>query len=404
VDTSDATSKADLLTPAPRWLGPVLLAMAASAVSQGFVRFTLAFVLPAMKEDVLGSYSAAGLLGAVNLGSYFVAVLGMTTLAGRVESTLLVKIGLAGCTAGLMLMAVAPGTWALVAGMALAGGSSAAVWIPVSGIVAACAPEHRRGFAYGLMVMGVGLSVAVSGLVTGLVQHVDDALAWRPVWAIEGVVALLILLLVTIGLKPVGREPSVILRRLRHVRKDVAAVRICLSYGIYGVGFSLYVHFLIAALQDLGQMTSGSANTTYSVLGLSSIVGAVLVGRISDRWHRSRTLGVTMAVTGLCAGVVTLTTNPWVLVASVALFGLVMTGIGVVLVAYLSDELPVTDVATMFGLATLCLALAQFVAPPAGGWLADQAGSFGPTYLVSAAAGVVSGLIAWTLPTRRTST
>src|SRR5215211_6822685 len=37
-----------------RWLAPVLLAMAASGVSQGFVRFTYPFVLPAMRQDVLG--------------------------------------------------------------------------------------------------------------------------------------------------------------------------------------------------------------------------------------------------------------------------------------------------------------------------------------------------------------
>lgn len=403
LDTSDPTSKADVLASQPSWLRPVLLAMAASAVSQGFVRFTYAFVLPAMTEDVLGSYSAAGLLGAVNLGSYVVAVLAMTALSRRFESTTLVKVGLVGCTAGLFLMSIAPGVWMLVLGMALAGGFSAAVWIPVSGIVAACAPTHRRGLAYGLMVMGIGLSVALSGLVTGLVQRTGGVLAWRPVWAIEGGLALLVLGVVLVGMKPVGRKPDVVLRGLRHVRGEVAAARICLSYGIYGMGFSLYVHYLIAALQDLGSMSSAAANTTYSLLGLSSIVGAILVGRISDRWHRSRTMGAAMAVTGLCAGVVTFTSSPWVLVASVILFGLMMTGIGVVLVAYLSDELPAEDVATMFGLATLCLALAQFLAPPAGGWLADQAGSFGPTYLVSAVGGLVSGLIAWSLPSRRTS-
>jgi MFS family permease len=391
----------DGLSTSSRWLAPVLLAMIASAVSQGFVRFTYAFVLPAMKDDVLGSYSAAGLLGAVNLGSYLVAVLAMTALANRFESSLLVKVGLTGCAAGMLMIAVAPGVWALVLGMALAGSMSAAVWIPVSGIVAACAPPSRRGFAYGLMIMGIGLSVAVSGLLTGVVQEAQGADAWRGVWALEAGLAGIILVIVAIGLKPVSTGPEVVLRGWRHVRTEVASVRICLAYGVYGLGFSIYVHYLIAALQELGNLSSTTANSAYSALGLTSIAGAILLGRISDRWHRSHTLGAAMAITGTCAAVVTLTTNPWVLTASVTIYGLVMTGIGVVLAAYLSDELPAPDVSTMFGVATLALATAQFLAPPAGGWLTDVTGSFTVTYLVSAAAGLTAGAVAWFLPSSR---
>lgn len=397
---SDPSPVTTLRTEPRAWLAPVLLAMAASAVSQGFVRFTYGFVLPAMKEDLLGSYSVAGLLGAVNLGSYVLAVVMMTVLAPRVESTLLVKLGLAGCTAGLLVVALAPNTWVLAAGMALAGFTSAAVWIPVSGIVAACAPAAKRGLAYGLMIMGIGLSIALSGLLTSLAQRAGGLMAWREVWAVEAGISFAILVLVTVGLRPVGRA-EVALRSLRNLRTEVAAIRICLAYGMYGVGFSLYVHYLVAALHDLGGMSNGDANRAYSLLGIASIFGAILLGRASDRWHRTRTLSLAMAVTGVSALVVTLTTSTWVLTLSVVVFGLVMTGIGVILAAYLSDELEPADVATMFGVATLALAVAQFLAPPAGGWLADHTGSFSATYLVSALAGVVSGAIAWTLPSSR---
>jgi nitrate/nitrite transporter NarK len=87
----------------------------------------------------------------------------------------------------------------------------------------------------------------------------------------------------------------------------------------------------------------------------------------------------------------------------VVVFGLVMTGIGSALAAYLSDELPAVEVTTVLGAATLALGLAQFVAPPVGGWLADHTGSFTVTYLVAGAASVVGGVLAWTLPSSRSS-
>lgn len=330
---------APVAVPRPRpWLGAVLLVMAASAVSQGFARFTYAFVLPAMKEDLLGSYGAAGLLGAANLGSYVVAVLVITTTSPRVEPTRLVKAGLAGVCAGLLMMAVAPGPWALAVGMVLTGASGAAVWIPASGIVAACAPVERRGLAYGLMIMGIGVTIALSGLMTGVVQDLRGVTAWREVWAVVAVLSVVILVIVTVGLKPTGRPPEAAARGLRSLRAEIPTARVFWAYGLYGVGFSIYVHYLVAALRDLGGLSSADANLAYSLLGIASIFGAVLLGRLSDHWHRSHTLGLAMAVSGACALALTATTNPWLLTGSVVLFGLVMTGIGSVLAAYLSPD------------------------------------------------------------------
>jgi MFS family permease len=384
------------------WLVPVLLAMAASAVSQGFVRFTYAFVLPAMKDDLLGSYGAAGMLGAVNLGSYVLAVMLVTALASRIESTMLVKVGLAACGLGMLGLGLAPNVPVLVLGMAVIGGFSAAVWIPVSGVVAACAPPEKRGLAYGLMIMGIGLSIALSGVLTDLVQQAGGASAWREVWLIEGSLALVILVFVVFGLKPVGTaHTGERIRGTSHLRGHVAIKRIYVSYGVYGVGFSIYVHYLIAALHDTGGMTFAEANRAYSLLGIASIFGAILLGRISDHLNRGRTLATAMTITGLSALVVTVTHHTLLLTLSVVCFGLVMTGIGVVLAAYLSDVLDPRDVATVFGGATVALAVAQFVAPPAAGWLTDATGSFIATYLVAGTAGVVSGLVAWSLPPRR---
>lgn len=382
------------------WLGPVLLVMAATAISQGFARFTYAFVLPAMKEDLLGSYGAAGLLGAANLGAYSVAVLVMTARPPRSDPASVIKVGLAGSCVGLLVMTLATASWMLLVGMCVIGACGALIWIPASGIVAATAPVERRGLAYGLMIMGVGAGITLSGLLTEVVQSERGVGAWREVWAAVFVIALLVLVLVTASLRPVRSPVTIEVRGWSTLRGAFPVARICWAYAFYGSGFSIFVNYLIAALRDSG-LSSAEANRAFSLLGLASIVSAVLVGRISDHWHRSRTLGGAIVVSGLCAAGTTVVAGPGPLTLVVVLFGLVMTGIGSVLAAYLSDELPAVEVTTVLGAATLALGLAQFVAPPLGGWLADETGSFTATYLVAGAASVVGGVLAWTLPSSR---
>lgn len=392
----------DVVAPAGRsWLGPVLLVMAATSISQGFARFTFAFVLPAMKDDLLGSYGAAGLLGAANLGSYTLAVLVITARAPRMDPALLIKLGLAGSCAGLLLMTVATAAWMLIVGMCLVGALGALIWLPASGIVAATAPVERRGLAYGLMIMGVGLGITLSGLLTGAVQAVRGEDAWREVWAAVTAIALLVWLVVGVWLRPAASATlAVPVRGWQTLRGAFPVARTCWCYGFYGIGFSIFVNYLIAALRDSG-LSSGEANRAYSLLGLASIVSAVLVGRISDHWHRSRTLGGAIIVTGLCAVATTVVSGTLPLTLVVVLFGLVMTGIGSVLAAYLSDELPAAEVTTVLGAATLALGAAQFIAPPLGGWLADGTGSFSATYLAAGVASVLGGVLAWTLPSTR---
>jgi len=382
------------------WLGTVLLVMAATAVSQGFARFTYAFVLPAMKDDLLGSYGTAGLLGAANLGAYSLAVLMVTARPPHSDPARVIKAGLAGSCIGLLLMTVATTSWMLLVGMCIVGACGALIWIPASGIVAATAPGARRGLAYGLMIMGVGLGITLSGLLTGAVQAVRGDGAWREVWAAVTVIAVLVLLLVGVGLRPMTTQLTVSVRGWRALRGAFPVARICWCYGFYGIGFSIFVSYLVAGLRDAG-LSSGEANRAYSLLGLASIVSAVLLGRLSDHWHRSRTLAGAILVTGLCAAATTVVAGPGPLTAVAVLFGLVMTGIGSVIAAYLSDELPAVEVTAVLGAATLALGLAQFVAPPVGGWLADRTGSFTVTFLVAGAAQVVSFVLAWTLPSTR---
>lgn len=379
------------------WLGPVVLISLSGAVSQGFARFTYPFVLPQMRHDLLGSYSAAGALGAVNLGSYLAGVLAMTWISRRVESTVLLKVGLFLTAGGLLLTAAAPSVPWVVVGMAAVGLCSAAVWVPSAGIVSAHAPAHRRGVAFGITVAGIGLSIAVTGQLVALVHRVAGPDAWRPVWATEAGLAMAILALQLCLLRrlPGEHAPDTTRRPLRELMP--AANLLLVSYFLYGASYAIFTNYLVAAVQtDLGISQSGAAQA-YSVLGIASIFGGLVLGRISDRLERRTVLGWSVIGTGLLCLVVPVGAGPLALPVAL-LYGLLMTGVGSVLFAYISDSVPQSFVAAAFGTITISLGLSQLVAPPFGGWLADRTGGFSASYLVAAVVGVVGGLLALRLP------
>ncbi|MFV0463093.1 MAG: MFS transporter [Nostocoides sp.] len=378
-----------------------LFTMAATAVTQGFARFAYSFVLPAMTKDVLGSYSVAGLLGAANLGAYLLAVLVMTVRPPRVEPTLLVKSGLVISTSGFVLIATGSRLWMLFLGITLLGASTAIVWLPCSAILAQRAPVQRRGLAYGLMIMGVGVSIWLTGVLTNMTRQRYGDDTWRPLWMVIAGISVGTFMSVAIGLRPIGRATPAPIRGFFRGSSHFRTARLAMGYGLYGAGFSVYVHYLAAALQNEGGLDQSAANATYALLGIASMFGSVLIGRISDRLHRAHVLSVAVGATGLCAMLLILVRGQAAATIGVLVFGLCMTGIGSVQAAYISDEVEPNDVATIFGLATLSLAFAQVIAPPVGGWLVDHTGSFTITYLLSGTASLAAGAVIWTLPSTR---
>lgn len=372
----------------------VLLVMAACGVTQGFARFTMALTLPDMTEDLLGSYSAAGWAGTANLGTYLLAVIGVSRIGSRVDPAVLVKIGLTATTSGMLIVATAPNYPVLLAGMCLAGSGGAGVWVPATVVVNTIVPESRRGFALGLSTAGIGVSIVVTGRIAALVHRRWGEDAWRQVWLIEVVIAATILIPVLLCLVRVHARGIVVRRNSERALRLLPAGRSLLaSYGLYGIAFSLYTSFLVAALEDDAGFSPTHASLVYSLLGIFSAIGGVLVGRLSDHRGRRSSLVLANSVTAGCCLAIPLGMEPFAS-ASALLFGLLMTGSGTVVVAYVGDHLEGADIAAAFGMLTLALGLAQVVSPPVGGWIADRTHGFGTTYVIAGTMAALAALMA----------
>ncbi len=377
------------------------LATAAVAVGHGFGRLSYAFVLPAMVDDLVGSYSRAGLLGTANLAAYLAGVVLVISRSGQVSLAAFLRVGLLGVSAGLLLLAVAPSYGLLVVGMVLAGGFNAAIWVPASALVTVAVPARFRGVASGTLGVGVGLAVVVGGgLARGPAS--GDRGSWRVLWAVTAVVGAVVLVVLSGLLRPLPTS-GVRVRLRASVLADLpGAGPLVATYACFAFGYVIYSSYLVAALQDDVGFDAPAAAATYGLTGVTAIGGGVLVGRLSDRLGRRRVLVGSHALMAACAGAVLLGAAPG-LAASAALFGVFSSGLPAVVAAYVADHLPAGSVAAAFGVVTLAFGVSQTAAPPVGGLLADASGSFSLTFGLSAAAHVLGAGCAALLPRGRSA-
>ena len=143
------------------WIA-VAFAAASAGVAQGFGRFTLGVVLPAMRNDLGLSNTVAGSLATANVTAYLVGTLAVAIASSRITLLTIMRIGLLIAVGGQVLCAFAPGVIVLALGMFCSGFGGAWVWIPTPVVASAAFPPEKRGTAIGLLSSGMALSIAVS--------------------------------------------------------------------------------------------------------------------------------------------------------------------------------------------------------------------------------------------------
>jgi predicted MFS family arabinose efflux permease len=379
------------------------LILLASMVAQSFGRFTYPVLLKAINDDVLGSLSKAGFLGTTSLAAYLAGTAVVSWLSTRVEPSTIIKGGLAASTVGLAVLARAPGFAVLALGLFVAGLGSAAVWVPAPGMAATIVGPQRAGMAIGIVGSGIGLGIFVVGPLTNLVRDRAGVGAWRPVYAVEAVVALV----VAVGALVIVRA------RVRGTGDDGAKVATTVlrqvpgwgwlvgCFGLFGAGYSLFFYFFVTQLQDAG-WSSSSTNLISSLMGLASVCGGVLFGRLSDRWGRPPLI-VAGFVIMASAPLLALTAVLVPVLLSAVGFGLCVSGTPTAIGALVADHLQGRAFGAAFGSLTFVFGAAQLLGPQLGGIVADRTGSFVPAFLAASVLSLAGGACAWQLgPGRRT--
>ena len=373
------------------WLALLLIGLA-SMVAQGFGRFTFPVLLTAIDRELLGSYTLAGFLSNVPLVAYLIGTGFTSLLSTRSDPTHLMKIGATLSVLGLGSMSISPSVWMLALALFVAGFGAALVWVPAPGIAASMVGPTQGGLAIGLVGSGIGTGVMLAGPLTSAVRTVSgNDFSWRPVYGVQalfGVVVLLGLFLVLRRGDNAGtsvKVPVSVLTTVPHWRS------ITLAFVVFGITYSLFFYFLPAQLVASG-WSGATARWMFALLGLASIFGGVVFGRISDRISRPTTMrfGFVLMAT---APLLVLVDNGITVVIGVFAFGLCIAGVPTTIGAMLADALDSRSFVTAFGTVTFAFGAAQLFGPPFAGWVGERTGSFQIPFITASVVALLGALL-----------
>ncbi|MGY1779660.1 MFS transporter [Geodermatophilus sp. SYSU D01036] len=362
--------------------GLVLLVALASAVAQAFGRFSYALLLPAIDRDLLGSYAVAGLVATANVTAYLLGTVAVSALSRRARPAGLIKAGLACSAAGLGLLSVAGGAGGLAVGLTLTGVGGAFIWVPAPGLAGSVVRPSRRGAAIGVAGSGIGGGIVLASALTWTLRSWGGDASWRTVYLVEAAIAVAVLGLCLLLLRPAPRRDDDVPVRAGALRRVPGWIGLAGGYAAYGLAYSVYTSYLVTALEDDAGFSAGHASAAYTLVGVGLVAGGIVLGPLSDRWGRGPTLVGGYLLMSAAILLVPLGAEPPAS-ASALLFGLTMSGLPAVIAAHLSDSLTPREFAGAFGRCTLAFGLAQLAGPPLGGWLAETTGGFLVPFLLA---------------------
>lgn len=274
-------------------------------------------LLPAIAEEFDASIGRAGLIVTAYLLPYGLFQLLYGPLADRVGRVRVISVALGGFGLGAGLCAIAPDLNSLV-GLRLVTGIAAAAVFPLTlTYIGDTVAYDRRQEAIGYTVMAASLGQVLSSAIGGFLAA---AVSWRTIFAIDGLVALVITVAIL-------RQPLTRVRPTGAMRSAAATYRVVLADRRHILYYALiFVEGAItlgsfayfgALLRDRDGFSFTAIGVFVALFGLGSLVLGRFIGPLARRIGEQRMIA--FGGTGVVIGYGMTTLQPAVILFSVAM-------------------------------------------------------------------------------------
>jgi MFS family permease len=350
---------------------------AALALAVGIGRFAYTPVLPAMQEATGFGPATAGWIAGWNYLGYLLGALAASQLASRASRHALLLASIAASIATTAAMGLTTDIALWCALRFVSGLASAGVLVISSAIVLETLARATRPHLMGAHFSGVGVGIALSGLVVALGGH------WFALAAASLALALLT--------PPLAHaHPSAAVARPTPPSERFPAGLLVASYFLEGLGYVVTGTFLVAIAKQMPAL-GGAAELLWIVVGLAGVPSTLLWSRIAQRC--SAPVALIAAHLVQAAGIVmpVFSDSLWVALVAAAFFGGTFMGITAVIVGF-GGRISAHP-ARMIGLLTAAFGLGQMIGPVVAGWLAERQGGFDGSLLLAAGAVVLGAVL-----------
>lgn len=294
---------------------------AASLVGIGLARFAYTPLLPAIIGAHWFDPSKAAYLGAANLAGYLGGAIFGRSAAAKTSTVFMLR--------AMMLLAsvaffacVYPVSFAwFFAWRFLSGTAGGALMVLAAPTVLAHVPPSRRGLVAGVIFMGVGVGIALSGTLVPLLLQQGLGETWLGLGLIS-------LLLTALAWRGWPKEPAPAAETTHHPRpaRNGTLKALYIEYALNAAGWVPHMIFLVDFVAR-GRGEGLQVGAQYWVLfGIGATVGPLLAGALADRIGFGRALRLSFIVEAFAVIVPVLGLGAGWLMASSVVVGAFVTG------------------------------------------------------------------------------
>ncbi len=373
------------------------------AVSYG-AQYSFGVFFPALIEEF--KWNRQNLAGAFSFYAFMYSFLGF--ILGRLTDRFGPRIVLLcgsiclGLGIGLISQVKAPWHLYLVYGLLASWGMSA-TYITANPLIVKWFIE-KRGLAVGIAQSGLGVGIIVLPPLAGALI---SALGWQKAIILLGASVFAVLFTTAfflishpekVGLLPDGRESippggrisqsrGKILKEVNWTAAEAVHTRsfwvlTALFFCTWLLVFLPLVHLVIFAL-DIG-LSQKSALWALGCLGASSIIGRLMMGYVSDRIGRKRTLGLNLALQVFSWFWILMTDTAWMLIVFAVSFGFSYGGVSASFPSIVGDYFGRLKAASVIGAIFTIAGVAAAFGPIVGGYIYDLTHSYNLAFLLGA--------------------
>jgi MFS transporter, DHA1 family, multidrug resistance protein len=333
------------------------------------------------------------------------------SVADRYGRKLMVQRAMFGGAVVLATMGFAQNVWQLAILRAIQGMLTGTVPAATT-LVASSAPRERSGYALGLLQTAVWSGASVGPLLGGLVA---DTWGFRAAFWVTGtllfIAGLTVWRFVEEDFHPPERDATSpdggFWHGLRLVVRDRGLISLFSVHILTRLAVRTLGPILPLFIQSLIPTSSRVASITGLISGAgaaTSAVGALILGRASDRLGYRRVLLVCALLAGLIFVPQFFVANPWQLLLLQGLLGLVMSGVLASISALLANLAPEGRQGAVYGVDSSAVAMANAIGPMLGAGVAVAFGLRVPFLLAAVIFFLAAGLAWVAVPKPRQAT
>ncbi len=351
---------------------------AALALAMGIGRFAYTPMVPAMQEAAGFGAATAGWIAGWNYLGYLLGALAAALAAASASRHRVLVLSIAASIVTTAGMGMTTSVEAWCALRFVSGLASAGVLVISSSIVLETLARVSRPHLMGAHFSGVGVGIALSGLVVSLGGY------WYSLAAVCVVLALLTFALVQRHEVTASAVPRT------GTRERFSGSLLIASYFLEGLGYVVTGTFLVAIAKQMPGI-GGAAETLWIAVGLAGAPSTLLWSRAAARWGAPNALIAAHLVQAAGIALPVFFDALWVALLAAVFFGGTFMGITAVIVAF-GGRISAQP-ARMIGLLTAAFGLGQMIGPVLAGWLAERQGGFNGSLLLASGAVVLGAVL-----------